>query len=379
MWKIVLPGIAMIAVTYALARYSFGLLLPDISSALNLSESQAGYVSSAAYAAYTLSLLTASVLIHKYNARYMVLLSGATAFLGMLGMAFSQGFYTFALSAFFAGLGSGWISPAFSQVVSQSMASGLRDKGNTWINTGTSFGIIFTGLIALLFSEEWRWSYMLFAVLAFIVCWWNALALKEEKQQPLPPAQNFLGMKLLKKARFLIAASIGIGFSSSIYWTFSRSYVTEIYSLPENESVIFWIVMGGAGILGGIAGTVIQSIGLRLSYRLGLLVITASILGLTLSHLAAIYLSALLFGTSFIFMTGLFIVWGTRQFPETPSLGVSMSFFSLGVGQSLGSFIAGLLIEEISYPFAFVFFGVAGFLFLFCKVRIVSSSANPSK
>lgn len=379
MWKIVLPGIAMIAVTYALARYSFGLFLPDISSALNLSESQAGYVSSAAYAAYTLSLLTASVLIHKYNARYMVLLSGATAFLGMLGMAFSQGFYTFALSAFFAGLGSGWISPAFSQVVSQSMASGLRDKGNTWINTGTSFGIIFTGLIALLFSEEWRWSYMLFAVLAFIVCWWNALALKEEKQQPLPPAQNFLGMKLLKKARFLIAASIGIGFSSSIYWTFSRSYVTEIYSLSENESVIFWIVMGGAGILGGIAGTVIQSIGLRLSYRLGLLVITASILGLTLSHLAAIYLSALLFGTSFIFMTGLFIVWGTRQFPETPSLGVSISFFSLGVGQSLGSFIAGLLIEEISYPFAFVFFGVAGFLFLFCKVRIVSSSANPSK
>lgn len=379
MWKIVLPGIAMIAVTYALARYSFGLFLPDISSALNLSESQAGYVSSAAYAAYTLSLLTASVLIHKYNARYMVLLSGATAFLGMLGMAFSQGFYTLALSAFFAGLGSGWISPAFSQVVSQSMASGVQDKGNTWINTGTSFGIIFTGLIALLFAEEWRWSYMLFAVLAFIVCWWNALALKEEKQQPLPPAQNFLGMKLLKKARFLIAASIGIGFSSSIYWTFSRSYVTEIYSLSENESVIFWIVMGGAGILGGIAGTVIQSIGLRLSYRLGLLVITASILGLTLSHLAAIYLSALLFGTSFIFMTGLFIVWGTRQFPETPSLGVSMSFFSLGVGQSLGSFIAGLLIEEISYPFAFVFFGVAGFLFLFCKVRIVSSSANPSK
>lgn len=379
MWKLVLPGIAMIAVTYALARYSFGLFLPEISSALKLSESQAGYVSSAAYAAYTLSLLSASVLIHRYNARHMVLLSGVTAFIGMMGMAFSQGFYTFALSAFFAGLGSGWISPAFSQVVSQSMASGLQDKGNTWINTGTSFGIIFTGLIAFLFAEEWRWSYGLFAVLAFIVCWWNALALTEKKQQRLPSTQNFSGMKLLKKARFLIAASIGIGFSSSIYWTFSRSYVTEIYSLTENESVIFWIIMGGAGILGGIAGSVIQSIGLRLSYRLGLLVVTASILGLTLSHLAAIYLSALLFGTSFIFMTGLFIVWGTRQFPESPSLGVSISFFSLGIGQSFGSVIAGILIEEISYPFAFVFFGVAGFLFLFCKVRIVSSQPNSSE
>ncbi len=117
MWKIVLPGIAMIGVTYAFARYSFGLFLPEISSALNLSESQAGLIGSVAYAAYTLALVTTAVFIHKMSARRVVLYSGATAFIGMLGMAASQGFYTLAISAFVAGLGSGWVSPAFSQVV----------------------------------------------------------------------------------------------------------------------------------------------------------------------------------------------------------------------------------------------------------------------
>ncbi|WP_285804086.1 hypothetical protein [Alkalicoccobacillus plakortidis] len=41
MWKYVFPGIAMIGVTYAFARFSFGLFLPNISESLNLSESDA--------------------------------------------------------------------------------------------------------------------------------------------------------------------------------------------------------------------------------------------------------------------------------------------------------------------------------------------------
>lgn len=367
MWKIIMPGIAMVAVTYAFARYSFGLFLPDISSSVNLSASQSGYVSSAAYIAYTLALLTASIFIHKFNARYMILLSGGTASIGMMGMAASQGFYMLAFSAFVAGLGSGWISPAFSQVVSYTMKSSLQDKGNTWINTGTSFGIFLTGPVALIFTEQWRWSYVLFAVLASLVCWWNATVIKDERHSFSFNQSIGFHYKLLIKARFLIIASVGIGFSSSIYWTFSRSYITALHGLSANESVVFWIIMGGAGIIGGVAGAVIQTIGLSKSYRLGVVVVSASILALTIPNHAAIYLSALLFGISFIFMTGLFIVWGTRHFPDAPSTGVSFSFFSLGIGQSVGSIAAGMLIEGISYPLAFIMFAGIGLLFLFCK------------
>ncbi|WP_394119886.1 MFS transporter [Planococcus donghaensis] len=379
MWKLVFPGIAMIAVTYAFARYSFGWFLPDISSSLKLSESQAGYISSSAYLAYTIALLTASIFIHHFGARRMILLSGTTASLGMAGMALSQGFYTLTLSAFLAGLGSGWVSPAFSQVVAQSVSSDLQDKRNTWINTGTSFGILLTGPVALAFAEQWRWSYALFAVFAMIVCLWNGYSIKEKKQETRMTHQIRISLKPLVKARFLIMASIGIGFSSSIYWTFSKSYITAIHGLTVSESVGFWTIMGGAGILGGVAGAIIQSIGLHRSYLLGVVVVSASIFGLTNPNFAAIYFSALLFGVAFIFMTGLFIVWGTRQFPESPSTGVSISFFSLGIGQSAGSIAAGMLIEGISYPFAFILFSIIGLPFLFCRTTILPLSTEPKK
>ena len=324
MWKIVLPGIAMIGVTYAFARYSFGLFLPEISSALNLSESQSGLIGSVAYAAYTIALVTAAIFIHKMSARHVVLYSGASAFIGMLGMAASQGFYTLAISAFVAGLGSGWISPAFSQVVAQSLESQERDRGNTWINTGTSVGVVASGPVALAFAEQWRWGYVLFAILAFLTLWWNARAIERTKEKPKEAGEAQFKLDMLGQVRFMILAAIGIGFSSSIYWTFSRSYLTEAQDFSTGGSMVFWIIMGAAGIIGGIAGTIIQRLGLGWSYRLGVLIATASLVTLTIQHPAAIYLSAVLFGISFIFMTGLFIVWGTRHFPDTPSVGVSL-------------------------------------------------------
>lgn len=276
-------------------------------------------------------------------------------------------------------LGSGWVSPAFSQVVAQSMSSDLQDKGNTWINTGTSFGILLTGPVALAFGEQWRWSYVLFAIIALIICWWNSYSIKEENQRVRMFKQIKFKFKPLVKARFLILASFGVGFSSAIYWTFSRSYITAIHDLSVSESVGFWTIMGGAGIIGGIAGTIIHSIGLHRSYQLGVLVVSAVIFGLTLSHSAAIHVSTLLFGVSFIFMTGLFIVWGTRQFPDSPSTGVSISFFSLGIGQSAGSIAAGMLVEGISYPFAFILFSIIGLLFLFCRTTILPLSSDIKK
>ena len=50
--KLVFPGIAMIATTYGLGRFSFGLFLPDITNDLSLSASQAGLNSSLFYLAY---------------------------------------------------------------------------------------------------------------------------------------------------------------------------------------------------------------------------------------------------------------------------------------------------------------------------------------
>ena len=49
-YRTVLPGAAMIAVSFGLARYGYGLLLPEMQAELSISPSAAGLIASGTYA-----------------------------------------------------------------------------------------------------------------------------------------------------------------------------------------------------------------------------------------------------------------------------------------------------------------------------------------
>ncbi|TDL32783.1 MFS transporter [Jeotgalibacillus sp. S-D1] len=372
MWKYVLPGIAMIGVTFAFARFSFGLFLPPISQSLNLTESNAGFVGSTAYAAYCLALLSSSYLIQKCGQFRVIQFAGLSAIIGLLGIAFSPGFYILACSTFIAGLGSGWASPAYAQVAAASLKEKDKDRGNTWMNSGTSFGLVVSCPIALFFTEHWRLSFILFAVIALVVTVWNTKSIPS-RISAADRTDKPKWFHFIKQAKFLLAASFIAGVSSSIFWTFSRSYLTAVHSMSNGESVLFWVLMGVAGIIGGAAGGFINKFGLSVSYRLTLLFMMVAVGIITIPAALPIYSSAILFGITYIFMTGIFIVWSTRIFTNLPSLGVSLSFLFLGLGQSIGSFIAGGTIQAVSYPFSFVLFAVIGLVGLIVPVK------SPSK
>ncbi|GIN06290.1 MFS transporter [Shouchella clausii] len=369
MWSIVLPSLAIIAVTYALARFSFGLFLPDIAASLDLSAANGGFIGALAFASYTLALVASSRLIRYFGQYNIMLAAGISAIVGMLGIAFSPSFAFLAIAVFIAGLGSGLASPVLSQVAYAKLPSNQLDQANTWINSGTSIGLIITGPVVLLFSEHWRLSYLIFTVIGIIVLIWAARSISPDQNKTKHSTHISNGRSILSSATHLLVSSFIIGSSSSIYWTFSKSYLTSVSFTTANESIVFWMVMGIAGILGGIAGGVIQKIGLTWSYRLTLLIMLASLIILLLPNRIAIYASASMFGSSYIFLTGLFIVLATRIFQSFPSLGVSLSFLALGIGQSIGSFFAGKTIELTSYPFAFILFAAIGTVALFIPVE----------
>ncbi|MCR6098255.1 MFS transporter [Salipaludibacillus agaradhaerens] len=368
MWVIVLPGIAMIGVTYAFARFNFGLFLPNISSSLGITATEAGIASSAAYIAFTLALLTSSYMISKFNEKRVIQFAGISATIGLLGIGFSYEFNLLVCSTFIAGLGSGWASPAFSQVAKNSLSEKDSDRGNTWINTGTSFGLILSGPVALLFTEQWRLSFILFAFITVLVLIWNTISipLKENSFSE----QNLFKKSILKKAKFLLIASLIIGFCSSIFWTFSRTYLQVSYNMNSHESVSFWVLMGASGIVGGIAGGAIHKVGLSFSYRTVLIAMSIATAIITTSNILAIYLSAILFGISYTFLTGTLIVWGTRIFKFMPSIGVSLAFLSLGIGQSVGSAIAGEMITMTSYAFSFILYSAISFIGLLVPIKL---------
>src|SRR3712207_9038476 len=61
----------MIAVTYGLARFAYGLFLPEMRESLDLSESVLGLIGAGSYAGYCFAVLGALVFTSRSGPRFM--------------------------------------------------------------------------------------------------------------------------------------------------------------------------------------------------------------------------------------------------------------------------------------------------------------------
>ncbi|WP_128086687.1 YbfB/YjiJ family MFS transporter, partial [Pantoea deleyi] len=68
-------GFSLIAVTYGMARFSWGLILPAVAADIPFSPQQAGVLSACSFVAYCLTILTAAALAARYGARLTALLA----------------------------------------------------------------------------------------------------------------------------------------------------------------------------------------------------------------------------------------------------------------------------------------------------------------
>lgn len=361
--RIVFPGLAMIAVTYGLARFGYGLLLPDISSSLHMSPTISGFIGSGSYFAYCVAITLSILLIPRLGPRPSIMAAGLSALIGMLVVALSTNPIMLAVGVLIAGASTGFGSPAYGEVVAQKIQKPFQDPSNTWINAGTGFGVMVSGPIVLLFSGHWKMVYFLFTLIAFAVLIWNFVNIPKMKQIDKINQRQFSFQKAdMKKSVFLVVASLITGISTAMYWTFAKDFVSNEGDLSSFTTTIFWILIGLSGIAGGVAGSIIERLGLVKAYRFTVLVIFLSMMILAFFHSEAIlvYISGLFFGSSYVFFTGVILVWGVRLYPQQSSLGIGLPFLTLALGQIIGSAIGGSLIQWTGYGTAFVVFGLIG-------------------
>ncbi|WP_106497278.1 MFS transporter [Lentibacillus sp. Marseille-P4043] len=361
--KLVLPGVTMIAVTYGLARFSFGLLLPDMNESLNMSEFVSGVISSLFYLAYCCTIVLSTVITTKEGPRRMIILAGLSAFAGLLLMSMTPNAWWLALGVLLAGGSTGLASPPYGAAISLWIRGDKQGKANTWINSGTSFGIILSGAGAILLSPNWRLTYLIYAMLTFLILIWNFRAIpKVGMGEGLQFKKGNLSIRGVRGSIPLILASLILGISTAPFWTFSRSFIEAAGDYSDWELSGFWIAIGLFGVLGGFSGYLIEKRGLSFSYTLGSLSIASAsiILALSPEYFSTSYLSAGIFGSSYIFLSGVLLVWGIRVFITNASLGIGVPFLLLAVGQVIGSILAGWFIGAWGYAPSFILYGVIG-------------------
>ncbi|WP_035711487.1 MFS transporter [Salibacterium aidingense] len=359
------PGITMIAVAYGLARFSYGLLLPNISTDLGMNPSTSGVISSLFYFAYCFAIVFATVYTTEKGPRGMILAAGASACLGLFVMAFSPNVWLLGTGVLLAGASTGFVSPPYGAAISLWLPENQQGKANTWINSGTSIGLALSGAGALVLASEWRITYFIYAGIALFALIWNAKAVPPpEKNPPVRLEKGKFSFRGVEGAVPLIICSIVLGISTAAFWTFSVDFISSTNAYTSGEQSIFWILIGTFGILGGFSGSLIEKMGLPFAYKWACFVIgTASlVLACFPDQWPLAFLSAALFGASYIFITGVLMVWGIRVFISNASLGIGTPFLLLAVGQVFGSSVAGMLIGSLNFTWTFAIYGITGII-----------------
>lgn len=81
--KLIAVGLPMIAVTYGLSRFSYGLMLPYINETMNMDQSTSGLISSLSYIAYCIAIIFAMACSNKFTPRSILVVAGLSSIIGL--------------------------------------------------------------------------------------------------------------------------------------------------------------------------------------------------------------------------------------------------------------------------------------------------------
>jgi predicted MFS family arabinose efflux permease len=345
--KLASPGVAIVAVGYGLARYAYGLFLPNIKADFQLSLETLGIIASSSYISYLLATVMVPTISSRRGFRLPVILGGLFAMIGMIFIGLAHNLCVLTLGFFIAGASPGLSYPPLSDAVVDLIETPQQSRTLTIINSGTSFGVILAGPIALLAGQHWRIAWFIFAAIALLVTIWNAKILPKKKGLKKDFQVHFRQWNWFNQtaARPLLFLAYALGFTTSVYWTFSVALIVK--SNPDFKAIgqLFWTIVGISGIFGAFAGDLISYYGFRkiLTLNIAGLAFAIFLLALFSSQWVIIIISAILFGAIFIMITGLLGVWSINVFSQHPSLGFGATFFLITAGQLMGPSIMGFI------------------------------------
>jgi len=364
---------ALTAVSYGLARFAFGLLLPEIRTELSLDIATTGWIGSSAFVAYCIGVCITFALNRACPPRAIAFAAGLASTIGMVIITLSTSGAVLGLGVALAGLSTGLTSPPLATAVSLQFDDAHRPKANAIINAGTAAGIVLSGLASLIAFGGWRELYILFSVISCAVAVWVLYAVPATHERTASEPMSFAISFAIFKRPGMLALCTGsflMGLSSTAIWTFGGSLLRDEFDFTQSDIAWIWVALGLAGVTGAMTGVFVQRFGLVRVHWVSLAGMAAGIVGLSFTSVsvAFAFVSVALFGASYITSSGAFLIQGIRLLPDRPDLGLGMPFLILASGQSAGSPLFGALLNG---------WGVSVALALFAGAALLSGCIRP--
>ena len=335
-------GFALIAVSYGLARFAYGLFLPAFRSEFGLDATVVGAIAASSTLAYCVGAAVATVWTRRLGARVLAVAAGAFATTGMAVIAIAPDAGVLTAGVLIAGASTGLASPPLAHAVAHRVAPSSGDRVQAIVNAGTGAGVLLSGPVALVAHEQWRLAWVAFGAVAAAVTIWVALAVPSARHAAeRAPAGDSPGRPAARAhlpigSGRLLAAAAMVGASSAAIWTFGQELLTTSGGHSPGVAASAWIVLGASGLLGAAAGDIARRAGLRRAWLLAMLLLSVATAALAAAPqlLPLVLAASAVFGAVYIALTGLLLVWSTRVFTDRPARGVGLTFVAIALGQA---------------------------------------------
>lgn len=341
----------------------FGLFVPQFRAQFSMSASTVGFVSGIGFLGFFLGLVAAQALRTRRGPDAPVLTGLACAATGMAIVSLAPGVGALAFGVFLAAASAGFAWTPFNDAVHRKVHDTDRPSALSRISTGTSVGVILTGVAALaivLTGLSWRYCWGFFALASVAALVGNRVALHPVGKSPARGPGP--GWRVMMRAASipLFAVSFVFGTVSAIYISFAGDHMRAVGGLPGLAAAlapgVVFILYGLFGLSGLLAGRVKDRVGLACILRLliGAGALSLALMAVAPSSWAGLIASAGLQGVHVMMTSAVLAFWSERLFPAFPSLSFTATLLAMAAGSIIGPALAGVASDVFGVPAMFL-------------------------
>ncbi len=366
-WVIVFTSMLCIMACLGFGRFALGMLLPSMAATLHLSYSQMGYISTANFLGYLVSVLVSGHFAVRIGPRRFIFFSLMLVGISMALVSQARTFSQVLLLYMITGIGSGATNVPVMGLASAWFKAKKRGKAAGFIVIGSGFAIMLSGKLipyvnAVAGSEGWRTSWLILScmVTAIAILGVSLLRNRPEEMGLLPVGSEDAASADMKPKPWVnvykewMIYYLGIiyflfGYTYVIYATFIVTTLVKERGFSESVAGNFW---AWVGFLSLFSGPVFGTLSDRLGRKAGLIMV------FSLQTLAYLFVASGLPGL-FLYLSIFFfgiVAWsipsimaaavgdyvGARNAPAA----FGLITFIFGFGQIAGPSVAGMLAEK---------------------------------
>ncbi|KKM12510.1 hypothetical protein SY88_02950 [Clostridiales bacterium PH28_bin88] len=381
-WVILVVGILVVAGSLGFGRFSYGMILPSMQSALGLTYDETGIIASANMFGYFLAAMVAGMLASRYGPRIVISVALFWTALTMAVTALAGGVTSLILFRFLTGIGSAGGNISIMGLSSSWFSPNRRGMANGFLVGGSGLAIAITGwlvpLVNRMYPEYgWRYSWLILGGLVLAVGVLSVFFIRNhpgEKGLTLmgggttQAGQNsawqgnrnlsIKGILYLRGVRVLALAYFCFGMSYIIYTMFFVNYLMGEKGLAQSVAGNIWSMVGFLSIGSAVIwGSLSDVVGRRLALFIVFTLQTISyLLPVTTSASIFVWLSAVIFGLTAWSIPGIVASYcGDLVGPKAAPAALGLVTFFFGLGQILGPTSAGY-IKQLSHSFIGAFY-----------------------